>query len=733
MANADEDEELVNVQSLQDKMVEIPPEKEKHFREVHTQNLLSQQQQQEGQHKSELEEQQRQQKLKEEERQKKKKEARRRVHDTCGSCPEHFYSSNKSIAAQDSDSTEVESSTEEEERWKDIARAAEIPADYYNIQKLIKYIKAGNQTATIVSLCCLRDYDLRTQINQMAVHDIGGLEVLVNILECTESHCCLGALYVLSEISLNIDIRKTIVDLGGVPLIVDILSALSRDLKTMAAETLANVSKVRLARKYVRSCNGIPKLVDMLDVNLRILKTPREELNASDLECLYMARAGARALWSLSLSRHNKELMRKSGIVPLMARLLKSCHTDVVIPIMGTIQECASQPKFQLAITTEGMIADIVTHLQSDSLDLKTEGSTAIYKCAFDQTTRDLVRSAGGLEPLVAIIKDKNVRDNKKLMIGAAGAIWMCAVSDANVKKLDSLRLINHLVPLLNDDSDDVITNVVGAIAECVRFQNNREVLRAAGGLPALVSLLNSSHPPLLVNLAKALKECAEDLDSMRILEDLDAVRLTWSLLKNTDTQVQAYAAYAICPCVRNARESGELVRSLVGAMELVVDLLKSPDTQVLSAVCAAIATIARDTTNLAILTDLKVIYKLADLVNTNEDMLRENLAAAIASCATFGNNTQELGLLRTVTPIVSYLTSNNPAVHRTTAMALENLSTDPQNCIIMHQSGVVPFLLECVGSTNKETQLAAAGCLRNIRELALRAEEYLLKIDEEY
>lgn len=56
-----------------------------------------------------------------------------------------------------------------------------------------------------------------------------------------------------------------------------------------------------------------------------------------------MARAGARALWSLSLSRHNKELMRKSGIVPLMARLLKSCHTDVVIPIMGTIQECASQ------------------------------------------------------------------------------------------------------------------------------------------------------------------------------------------------------------------------------------------------------------------------------------------------------------------------------------------------------------------------------------------------------
>jgi len=101
-------------------------------------------------------------------------------------------------------------------------------------------------------------------------------------------------------------------------------------------------------------------------------------------------------------------------------------------------------------------------------------------------------------------------------------------------------------------------------------------------------------------------------------LEELDAVRLVWSLLKNNNARVQAFSAYAICPCVRNATESGELVRSLVGAMELVVGLLKSPENLVLSAVCAAIATIAQDPTNLAILTDLKVIYKLAALGKIN-------------------------------------------------------------------------------------------------------------------
>lgn len=273
-----------------------------------------------------------------------------------------------------------------------------------------------------------------------------------------------------------------------------------------------------------------------------------------------------------------------------------------------------SQPKFQLAITTEGMISDIVNHLNSSNLDLKMEGSTALYKCAFDALTRDLVRETGGLDPLVTIIKDKNIRDNKPLLIGATGAIWMCAKSEDNVKKLDQLRTVNHLISLLNDESDTVLTNVAGAIAECARFQHNRDTLRNANGLPALVSLLNSSHAPLLENLAKALKECAEDLQSMRILEELDAVRLVWSLLKNSSPTVQANAAYAICPCVENAKESGELVRSLVGAMELVVGLLTSTNIMVLSAVCAAIATIAKDSTNLAILTDLKVIYKLAGL-----------------------------------------------------------------------------------------------------------------------
>lgn len=338
-----------------------------------------------------------------------------------------------------------------------------------------------------------------------------------------------------------------------------------------------------------------------------------------------------------------------------------------------------------MAIATEGMIHNIVVHLSSDNFDLKMQCSSAIFKCASDKMARDIVREAGGLESLVGIIKDKSIRENKALLAAATGAIWKCAATPANVKRLDQLKIMHILVQLLSDENDDVLTNAAGAISECSKFQNNRDTLRQIGGLGLMVNLLNGTHPPLLENISKALTECASDPESMTAMEDLDAIRLIWSLLKNQHARVQAYAALALCPCIKNAKNSGELVRSFVGALELVVGLLKSRDNLVLAAVCAAISIIAKDKENLAVLTDHKVIQMLASLVYTTDDMLREHLASAIASCAPYGNNTQELGRLKTVTPIVGYLVSDNPKVHRTTAMALQKLSEDPQNCITMH------------------------------------------------
>ena len=64
-------------------------------------------------------------------------------------------------------------------------------------------------------------------------------------------------------------------------------------------------------------------------------------------------------------------------------------------------------------------------------------------------------------------------------------------------------------------------------------------------------------------------------------------------------------------------KDSGETVRNFVGGLELIVSLLKSPEIDVLASVCAAIAEIAKDEENLAVITDHGVVPMLASLTYT--------------------------------------------------------------------------------------------------------------------
>ena len=43
--------------------------------------------------------------------------------------------------------------------------------------------------------------------------------------------------------------------------------------------------------------------------------------------------------------------------------------------------------------------------------------------------------------------------------------------------------------------------------------------------------------------------------------------------------------------------------------------------------------------------------------------------------------------------PLVRYLKAKDPEVHRSTAKALFQLSKDPDNCITMHEAGVVKVI----------------------------------------
>lgn len=71
---------------------------------------------------------------------------------------------------------------------------------------------------------------------------------------------------------------------------------------------------------------------------------------------------------------------------------------------------------------------------------------------------------------------------------------------------------------------------------------------------PVLHTLFPLSHTAVLYNMLYTRLSFTR-----RIIDRLDGVRLLWSLLKNPNPAVQASAAWAICPCIENAKVQWKL------------------------------------------------------------------------------------------------------------------------------------------------------------------------------
>ena len=52
---------------------------------------------------------------------------------------------------------------------------------------------------------------------------MGGLDVLVNLLETEDVKCKIGALLILKDISLSLQVKKSIADLDGIRPLISIL------------------------------------------------------------------------------------------------------------------------------------------------------------------------------------------------------------------------------------------------------------------------------------------------------------------------------------------------------------------------------------------------------------------------------------------------------------------------------------------------------------------------------
>jgi hypothetical protein len=77
--------------------------------------------------------------------------------------------------------------------------------------------------------------------------------------------------------------------------------------------------------------------------------------------------------------------------------------------------ECASEPSYRAAIRQSGMVQDLVTNLHCNNEELQMHCASAIFKCAEDESTRQLVATFKGIEPLVQLLQKESNKAGLKI------------------------------------------------------------------------------------------------------------------------------------------------------------------------------------------------------------------------------------------------------------------------------------------------------------------------------
>ncbi|XP_050734668.1 outer dynein arm-docking complex subunit 2-like [Eriocheir sinensis] len=638
-----------------------------------------------------------------------------------------------------------EEGDDEEDIYQLDLPSAELCVDYWQIHKMVKYLKVGNATCTTIALVGLKDCGLHQEVCQLALKMVGGLEVLLNILRTCNLRCNIGSLQVLQAACGHASTRSAVHRLGGLQVLQGLVGHSHVEVRGLAAAVLAQVCVLPAARAALIRDDGIPKLVALLRTEPNTLVVDHQQAAAVE--------GAAQALWACTVSRSGRLALLRAGGLELVGSLLSVSRPGLLVPVVGVIHQCITEAAFRQRVEEAGYTSALVRLLHASTPNLQVLATKALARCSvLEATSARLVRE-GGLRVLVTLLsreaqsyvdalvekdpafaretgllgdapgpprsrkqsvmpdtgsttggrvgsgqaptavasevesavgassaaevesqKDPEISDAKvgdsELLEAVSEAIWHVCLLPEHVTAVKDLTAVPVLVALLHHNDEKLAGD-----PECC-------LVLLRGRVTTLIQLLRRTSDKLLLNVTHALGSCAADEDALNALLKQDGLRLLWSHLKNPNCRIQASAANAICTCLQQESEGlAEVVRSLVGGIELLVSLLESESESVLSAVCAAIAKIARDPQNLAIMTDYGAVTSLSRLAVRENDSLRPFLAEAIAACCVSRETGLLFGQAGAVAPLVQYLETDDSTIRRPTCRALHRLSLEPENC----------------------------------------------------
>ena len=202
--------------------------------------------------------------------------------------------------------------------------------------------------------------------------------------------------------------------------------------------------------------------------------------------------------------------------------------------------------------------------------------------------SRDAVRRAGGIPPLVALLNEAATAEK------AAAALSNMAYS--NSKNQDAIRDAGGIVPLLRvmmeNTGSKAAEKAVSALYSLALNERNQEAIRKAGGIPPLVALVSEgARSKVAGNSAGALSSLAlndTNQDAIRRAQGIQPLvnLLTELLAAGADSRVMGNAACALANLAYSNTANQQAVADAGGILPLVTLLQAGADSK--AAKCAA-------------------------------------------------------------------------------------------------------------------------------------------------
>jgi hypothetical protein len=493
------------------------------------------------------------------------------------------------------------------------------------INKLVKFLKGGNVSATIIAVSSLQEYDLTSRPIQKAIKDVGGIDPLIGLVMGGETKLAHGCADILCTVADSYIVQLDIVELDGIEAMLQCLGTKTDpQLLSQCIRIIGKCASFGMVAKRIRQNQGVKKLIQVVynHANHVPSTTSHVDLRVRKAVAFALARISAR-------SDHNREALRLAHGIQALVSLLQASDKDeeLVEYVASCFNEMLKIPPARPMFVECKGLDNIVDALVSVAQQPRTKSliASCIANACFHDSTRDVVLQKKGIPPICSLLS--NTGEDIRYVINATAALRELSKYPRAISELIDCGAISTVISLLESTDQTVQSNVSITVANCAKNDTARSSIRNAGGINTIIRLLHATDYQLLASVCESIGELAEDDAIRKTIIEEDALRLLWSLLKHPDMRVKNKAAFAVHKAVRTPETAGQIGRLFVGGLTMLNGLLNEEDMEVIASVLAALAQMTTNSENLNVLCEEGLLVNVARVVISGALATRESYA----------------------------------------------------------------------------------------------------------